>query len=95
MGKRWDPESPEEIAELLDMISGKLPNLIKGIIESFFSPEAAKNMGEAVAAFRTSLIEGGIPEDEALAMTREYLKTLTNWKGMIRETRRSGHHKEE
>jgi hypothetical protein len=85
--KHWDPESPEEIAELLEMISDKIPNLIKGVMESFFSPEAASNMGKAVAEFRRTLIEGGIPEDEAMEMTREYLRTLTNWKGMVSEAR--------
>ncbi len=85
--KGWDPESPEEIAELLEMVSEKIPNLIRGIMESFFSPEAASNMGKAVAEFRRTLIDGGIPEDEAMEMTREYLRTLTNWKGMMREAR--------
>jgi hypothetical protein len=89
--RHWDPESPEEIAELLDTISDKIPNLIRGIMESFFSPEAASNMGKAVAEFRKTLIEGGISEDEAMEMTREYLRTLTNWQGMMREARTRSH----
>jgi hypothetical protein len=83
--KGWEPEGPEEIAELLEMVSDKIPNLIRGVMESFFSPEAASNMGKAVAEFRKTLIDGGIPEDEAMEMTREYLRTLTSWKGVVRE----------
>jgi hypothetical protein len=49
-------------------------------------------MGKAVSEFRKSLIEGGIPEDEAMEMTRKYLGTLTNWSGVIKETTRSARH---
>jgi hypothetical protein len=52
-------------------------------------------MGKAVAEFRKSLIEGGIPEDEAMEMTRKYLGTLTNWSGIIKETTRSGRRRHE
>jgi len=76
-------ENPEEIAKLLDVISDRIPALIKGLMNSFFSPEAASNMGKAVAEFRRTLIEGGIPEDEAMEMTREYLRTLTNMRGIM------------
>ncbi|GAG23261.1 unnamed protein product, partial [marine sediment metagenome] len=52
-----------------------------------FSVEAASNMGKAVAEFRKNLIEGGIPEEEAMEMTRDYLGTLTSWSKMMREVR--------
>jgi hypothetical protein len=84
MGKNWEPEGPEDIAEILDTVTSRVPMLIKGVMESFFSPEAAQNMGKSVAEFRKTLIEGGIPEDEAMQMTREYLRTLTNWQGMMK-----------
>lgn len=78
---------PKEIAEIMDMVSDKIPVLIKGVLDSFFSPEAAENIGKSVATFRKSLIDGGIPEDEAQAMTREYLGTLTRWSSIMREVR--------
>ena len=80
-------ESPEDIAEILDTVSEKVPKMIKGIIGAFFSPEAAKDMAKSVAEFRKTLIEGGIPEDEAMRMTREYMQTVTNWKGMVNDSR--------
>lgn len=87
----------EEIAEIMEMVSTQLPGLIRGVLDSLFSPEAAANMGKAVAEFRKSLIEGGIPEDEAMAMTREYLSTLTKWSNVIKEVRSGGwtHHRRE
>jgi len=78
---------PKEIAEIMESVSEKIPTLIKGVLDSFFSPEAAANIGKAVAVFRKSLIEGGIPEAEAQEMTREYLQTLTRWSNVMREAR--------
>ncbi len=52
-------------------------------------------MGKAVADFRKSLIEGGIPEAEAMEMTKDYLGTLTSWSKMLRELRVTGRHREE
>jgi hypothetical protein len=92
MGKSWEPEGPEDIAEILDTVSTRIPMLIRNVMDSFFSPEAAGNIAKSVAEFRKTLIEGGIPEEEAMRMTREYLQTLTNWKGMMGE-HDWGHHK--
>jgi hypothetical protein len=93
--RRHGPESPEEIAAIFDAISDKVPSMIRGLLDSLFSPEAAANMGKAVAEFRKTLIEGGIPEDEAMAMTREYLRTLTNWQGVLKNARIGVHQREE
>jgi len=79
---------PKEIAEIMDAVSEKIPGLIRGVLDSFFSPEAASKIGKSVAEFRKSLIEGGISEAEAQQMTREYLRTLTAWGNLLREVRR-------
>ncbi len=81
-GKR-PVESPEDIAYILDVVSDKVPSMIKGVIGAFFSPEAAKDMAKSVAEFRKTLIEGGISEEDAMDMTREYMRTVTNWKSMV------------
>ena len=91
MSREKSFENPEDIAELLDVISDRIPALIKGLMNSFFSPEAAANMGKAVAEFRKTLIEGGIPEGEAMEMTREYLRTLTNMKGFMNGAKIGSH----
>ena len=81
--RREPVESPEDIAYILDTVSDKVPAMIKGIIGAFFSPEAAKDMAKSVAEFRKTLIEGGISEEDAMDMTREYMRTVTNWKSMM------------
>jgi hypothetical protein len=52
-------------------------------------------MAKSVAEFRKTLIDNGIPEDEAMKMTREYMQTITNWKGMMKEGRFGHHYYEE
>jgi len=76
-----------EVAEIFETLSSKIPEMLNGILGSLFSVEAASNMGKAVAEFRKNLIEGGIPEEEAMEMTRDYLGTLTSWSKMMREVR--------
>jgi len=93
--RRYASKDAQEVAEIFETLSTKLPEMLNGVLGSLFSPEAARNMGKAVAEFRKSLIEGGIPEDEAMEMTRKYLGTLTNWSGIIKETTRSGRRRHE
>lgn len=82
--RRRHKDDPEDIAMIFDTLSTKVPEMIRGILDSLFSPEVAANMGKAVAEFRKSLVEGGIPEEEAMEMTRQYLATLTRWSDMMK-----------
>ena len=79
MEKKSEMPKPEEISEILAVVSKEVPSLIKGILDAFFSPKAAEDLGKAVATFYKNLIEGGIPEEQALAMTKDYLGTITKW----------------
>ena len=85
--RRHGPKDTEEVAEIFETLSTQIPNMIRGILDSLFSPKAAANMGKAVAEFYKNLKEGGIPEDEALAMTKDYLSTLTKWSEMMKGAR--------
>lgn len=93
--RRHEMPKPEEISAILAAVSKEIPGLVKGILDAFFSPEAAADVGKAVAAFYNNLKEGGIPEEQALAMTKDYLGTLTKWsealKGMKWEGRSHRH----
>lgn len=71
-----DIPEPEEISGILAAVSKELPGLVKGIPNAFFSPEAAADMGQSVVTFYKTLKEGGIPEEQALAMTKDYLGTI-------------------
>jgi hypothetical protein len=92
---RHSSKDAAEVAEIFETLSSKIPEMINGILGSLFSVESASNMGKAVAEFRKSLMEGGIPEAEAMEMTREYLGTLTSWSKMVKEVRGSRRWREE
>ncbi len=63
----------EEVALILEAVSDRVPRLIKGLVESVFSEEAATSIGKAVGAYYKELKAGGIPDDVALKMTQDYV----------------------
>ena len=77
--RKHDMPKPEEISGLLAAVSKELPGLVKGILDALFSPKAAADIGNSVATFYKTLKGGGIPENQALSMTKDYLGTLTRW----------------
>jgi len=89
---KHDMPKPEEISGILAAVSKELPGLVKGILDAFFSPEAAADMGKSVAIFYKTLKEGGIPEEQALVMTKDYLGTLTKWSETLKGMRIGEHH---
>ena len=75
----------EELEGVLKTVSEQIPALIRGIIGSIFSAEAGKNMGAAAANFYKELKAGGIPDEVAIKMTQDYIKTFTSLGEVIRE----------
>jgi hypothetical protein len=71
-------ESKEEkIGAIIEALSEHVPKLIRSLVDEFYSPESAAKIGKGLAEFYKALIEGGIPEDCALAMTQKYQKNLS------------------
>ena len=66
----------KEIGELLDMMSNKLPGLIKELYEILYSEEGAVTMSKALATFYKNLLDARMDKNEAMSLTREYLSTL-------------------
>jgi hypothetical protein len=89
--RKHDMPKPEEISGILAAVSKELPGLVKGILNALFSPEAAADMGNSVATFYKTLKEGGIPEEQALSMTKDYLGTLTKWSETLKGMRIGQH----
>lgn len=87
--KRWRND-PEELREVLGTISTELPKMIRGIMESFFSADVGSRTGKSVADFYRNLKEAGMPEQEALAMSKEYLRSFTNWTEILKGTQFRG-----
>ena len=63
------------IADLADLV----PQMVKGVLEGLFSEETGISLGKGVGGFYKELIDAGVPPEKALAMTNEYLGTLTRW----------------
>lgn len=85
----------EELKEVLGVVSSEVPSMIKSILASVFSEEAGKSMGKAAAAYYKELKNGGLPEQVAVKMTEDYMKTFTSLGDMLRSSGRGrGSHDE-
>jgi hypothetical protein len=68
--------SIDDLREVLSVVSEEVPGLLRGLRDLIYSKDAAKNMAESVATFYTTLVDAGIPKDEALKMARGYMINL-------------------
>jgi len=66
----------EEISELLDAVSKKVPTLISSLLRTIYSQEAGSEMGKAVGSLYKELLASGIPQDVALKMSTDYMISL-------------------
>lgn len=69
-------QNAQEVAEILDVVTARVPALLQSLRDLLYSPEAARNMGQAVGTFYKELVNAGIPKEEAMSLTRDYLSTL-------------------
>ena len=85
-GKRTSKahDEAEEVREILTVVSEKVPALIKGLMSSVFSADSAKDMGRAAATYYSELKAGGIPDDVAVQMTKEYIGTFSKISDFIK-----------
>ena len=67
---------PEKIKEILDVVSEKIPGLLKELSSLLYSPQSAKQYAEAAAIFYKELKNAGMTEDQAYELTSQYLSTL-------------------
>jgi hypothetical protein len=95
--RKYEKMEPENIKEILSVVSSEIPAMIKSILSSVFSEEAGRNMGKAAAAYYKELKDGGLPEQVAVKMTEEYMRTFTSLGDMLRSAGRGrwGHDEED
>lgn len=93
-GKKFGKVEAENVKEILGVVSSEIPAMIKSILSSVFSEEAGRSMGKAAAAYYKELKEGGLPEQVAVKMTEEYMRTFTSLGEMLRSAGKGGwgHH---
>ena len=55
-GRKHEMPDPEELSALLAAVSKEVPGLVKGILDAFFSPDAAANIdaGPGSVVYRPS-----------------------------------------
>jgi len=82
--------TPENIKEILGVVSSEVPGLLKSILSTVFSEDAGRNMGKAAAAYYKELKDGGLPEQVAVKMTEEYMRTFTSLGKMLGSATRGG-----
>jgi hypothetical protein len=54
------------------------------VLGSVFSEEAGRNMGKAAAAYYKEMKEGGLPEQVAVKLTEDYMRTFSSIGDMLR-----------
>ena len=75
---------PEKIKEILNVVSEKIPGLLKELSGLLYSPQSAKQYAEAAATFYKELKNAGMTDEQAFELTSQYLSTL-NIGNMIRK----------
>jgi hypothetical protein len=84
--ERKEKRDAAEIKEILGVVSSEVPALIKGVLSSVFSEEAGRSMGKAAAAYYKELKNGGLPEQVAVKLTEDYMRTFTSIGDMLRSS---------
>jgi len=67
---------PEKIKEILDVVSEKIPGLLKQLSELLYGAKSAKQYAEAAAIFYKELKAAGMTDEQAFELTRQYMSTL-------------------
>jgi hypothetical protein len=67
---------PEKIKEILDVVSEKIPGLLKQLSELLYGPKSAKQYAEAAAIFYKELKNAGMTDGQAFELTQQYMSTL-------------------
>jgi hypothetical protein len=66
----------QDLRDILDVVSNKVPSLLRALRDVLYSKESAENMAESVGTFYKKLVESGIPKEDALEMARGYMINL-------------------
>ncbi len=81
----------KKIKEILDVVSEKVPGLLKELGNLLYSPESSKNYASAAAIFYKELKAAGMNDDQAFDLTKQYMSTLS-FGHMIKDFNPGKHH---
>jgi hypothetical protein len=81
-------EDAQELADVLDAVAGRVPALLRAVLDQLYSPEAGRRMGQAVGSFYQQLTEAGVPAERALQLTEDYASPLGLLRSVLGEAGR-------
>ena len=73
----------KEIGELLDEVSGKVPKLISGLMDTLYSADSGTRIGKSVGNLYKELIDSGIPQEDAIKMAKDYMLSMKDMAGNL------------
>jgi hypothetical protein len=68
---------PEQVKEILETVSEKIPDLLNSMGDVLYSKENAEKFGHAVATFYKQLVDAGMSNDQAFELTQRYMSSLS------------------
>ena len=71
-----DIPDPEVIGQILDVVSERVPHLLKEISDVLYGEGRAKQYATSVATFYKELKAAGMTDAEAFNLTQQYMSSL-------------------
>jgi hypothetical protein len=67
---------PKQVKEILNVVSEKIPELLRELSGVLYSPDQAKQFGLAAATFYQELRNAGMTDEQAFVLTNQYMSSL-------------------
>ncbi len=74
---------PEELRKMFEVLSQQVPELLQKITDVLYGTEQGEKYGQSVAAFYKALRDAGMTNEQAFALTKEYM-TNSSLGGMLK-----------
>jgi len=82
--------NPDEIKKILDVITDKVPELLKELSDILYGEQSSEKYATSAASFYKKLKEAGMSDEQAFDLTKQYMSTLSI--GQMMNTMGSTHH---
>lgn len=76
MHEHGEMPNPEKIKDILNVVSDKVPELLKKLSNVLYSQDQAKQFSLAAATFYKELKTAGMTDEQAFALTNQYMSTM-------------------
>ncbi|WP_455391941.1 hypothetical protein [[Eubacterium] cellulosolvens] len=77
MNKHEHMPDPEKIKEILNVVSDRVPELLRNLSDVLYGADQAKKFGKAAAVFYKELKGTGMTDEQIFELTRQYMSTLS------------------